>query len=63
MAISGEKTSYGLGEEVQPWTAECRGHRFICSAAGQSVSCKEELKTVEAPAAAPAAAQAAEGPQ
>ncbi|RKH60244.1 hypothetical protein [Corallococcus llansteffanensis] len=63
LTISGEKNSYSVGEQALPWTAECRGHRFICSAAGQTVSCKEELKAVEAPSAAPAAAQAAEGPQ
>ncbi|AFE04920.1 hypothetical protein COCOR_02922 [Corallococcus coralloides DSM 2259] len=63
LVITGEKSSYGLGEMVAPWNAECRGHRFICSAAGQTVSCKEELKAVEAPSATPAAAQAEEGPQ
>lgn len=58
LQISGEQASFGLGEQMPPWTAECRGHRFICSAAGQTVSCKEELKAVEAPTAAPADAQA-----
>jgi hypothetical protein len=58
LQITGEKDSFGIGEQVTPWTAECRGHRFICSAAGQTVSCKEELKAVEAPSAAPADAQA-----
>ena len=60
LKISGEKDSFGIGEQVTPWTAECRGHRFICSAAGQTVSCKEELKAAEAPAAAPAGAQASD---
>jgi hypothetical protein len=63
LTISGEKESFGLGEHVPPWTAECRGHRFICSAAGQTVSCKEELKAAEAPAAAPAPAQATDAAQ
>ncbi|WP_163998272.1 hypothetical protein [Pyxidicoccus caerfyrddinensis] len=56
--ISGEKESFGLGEQVTPWTAECRGRRFICSSVGHNASCKEELKAAEAPAAAPAEAQA-----
>lgn len=60
LTISGEQQSFGLGDHVTPWNAECRGHRFICSAAGQTVTCKEELKAAEAPAAAPAPAQASD---
>lgn len=51
LKISGEQQSFGFGDRMMPpWTAECRGHRFICSNAGKTVSCAEEL----APAAAPA---------
>jgi hypothetical protein len=52
--ISGEKNTFGIGDQVTPWNAECRGHRFICSATGQTATCTEELKAAEAPAPAPA---------
>jgi hypothetical protein len=58
LQISGEKESFGIGEQMTPWTAECRGRRFICSSAGHDVSCKEELQAAEAPSAAPSEAQA-----
>lgn len=63
LKISGEKGSFGIGEQVTPWNAECRGHRFVCSAAGQIVSCKEELQAAEAPSAAPASVQATDAAQ
>ncbi|HET9449250.1 MAG TPA: hypothetical protein VFO83_00115 [Aggregicoccus sp.] len=54
ITISGEKSTFGIGDQVTPWNAECRGHRFICSATGQTATCTEELKAAEAPAPAPA---------
>jgi hypothetical protein len=60
--ISGEKNTFGMGDQMTPWTAECRGHRFICSA-GANPTCKEELQAAQAPAQAPAPAQAADTAQ
>ena len=54
LKISGEKGSFGIGDQMTPWVAECRGHRFICSAVGSVASCKEELKAAEATAPVPA---------
>jgi hypothetical protein len=57
ITISGEKRSFGIGDQVTPWTAECRGHRFVCGVVGRATaSCREELQAVQAPAPAPAAA-------
>jgi hypothetical protein len=59
ITISGEKSTFGIGDQVTPWTAECRGHRFICSVTGaKSATCTEELKAAEAPAPAPTPAPA-----
>jgi hypothetical protein len=55
ITISGEKNTFGIGDQVTPWNAECRGHRFICSVTGaQTTSCQEELKAAEVPAPTPA---------
>jgi hypothetical protein len=45
--ISGETT--GILGRPDPWVAECRGHRFICSVTGHDISCKEELQRAVPP--------------
>lgn len=40
--------------DTMTWRASCRGKEFICSMAGQTATCKEELRAAS-PSATPAA--------
>jgi hypothetical protein len=41
--VSGYPRSVKAGEGPVEWRAECRGRRFVCSAAGSVASCAPEL--------------------
>jgi len=58
VAVS-DQTNMAFSTADMTWTAQCRGHRYICSYAGMA-ACKEELPRL-APAEAPVLAAAADG--